>query len=223
MIANTTIDNVLYQVTAGILVAAAGFSARHVYRSVQRTQTGKFLDYIKLRAMRLQNPGFRGADTLVRWNAGSPRIKHHLGNPSGTSSWACEPEQGKGYMSYGPYVRLRPGRYKAEFAMEIQTPTQPLPGPLLYVDATTEDPDSRQVGTVEVSRRFIEHAEVGGRNLNTYAIHFALEQIVQAAEFRVYTYGKTNICFRHVTLSTDNSILQVRYGPGMPYSSTPAL
>ena len=70
MIANTTIDNVLYQVTAGILVAAAGFSARHVYRSVQRTQTGKFLDYIKLRAMRLQNPGFRGAATLVRRQAG---------------------------------------------------------------------------------------------------------------------------------------------------------
>ena len=212
--------NVLYPTLVGLTIAAVLFFVNHLRLTISRSQSGRLSDYVELQILRRRDPAFRSSDTLVRWKAAAQPIKHQLGDAAGQFDWASTPGQGRGYMSYGPYIRLPPGSYGAEFAISVDVPTEPTQEPLFYLDVTAEDPLTGKLGTFLLGRKIAHYPDLVDGDRESWIIPFQLDRIFQFVEFRVYTYGNSSLRYHSVVLATEESVIRVRYGPGESRSSS---
>lgn len=101
-----------------------------------------------------------------------------------------------GYVSYGPYVPLRPGRYAARFAVG-----RPSGGPDAAASAVACEFDAvTEYGGKVLAKRVVTVGELGRGELVEFELQFRLAETGFGCEFRSATRGVVPLVFR---LQTD--------------------
>lgn len=97
-----------------------------------------------------------------------------------------------GYVSYGPYVPLRPGRYAVRFGVgrPYGGPDVPPHTVACEFDAVTE------YGGKELARRVVTAGELGRGELVEFELPFRLAETGFGCEFRAVTHGAVPLVFR---------------------------
>jgi hypothetical protein len=130
------------------------------------------------------------------WHWEGRELHHQLGQQEG-KGWTADPARDSaGFLSFGPYAALPPGRYEATFQLQGQ------------VDATSEAPVARVDVCEATSGAILGQRHLLGldwhkdsNNLDV-PLEFLLPQGAESVEFRVFWHGNHLLSHQGVTLRT---------------------
>ncbi len=131
---------------------------------------------------------------MASWEAfgAAPPLGHLIGSriPE-TSDWRCTTDQGTGFMSYGPYVRLQAGEYVARFYLRVDSITEGSPDDVIgVIDVFDADSATQLAGRIVYRSDFTAANEWQRFNMSfTQTVQDHDPAHDHRHEFRVY-YGE---------------------------------